>query len=68
MVICTSCDKNEPKGEEETIGIENISFENFPKMDGSTSTRALNQMIACKLLSVRYEWKEPITPLGFIPK
>ena len=65
VIICTSCDKNEPKGEEEIVGIEDISFENYPKVDGSTSARALNQMIACKLLGVRYEWSEPITQLAF---
>ena len=64
MIICASCDKNEPKCEEEILGIEDISFENYPKMDGSTSARALNQMIACKLLGVRYEWGEPITLFG----
>ena len=56
MVICTSCDNEEPKDEDFFSGIEEISFENFPKTDGSTSTRALRQMIGCKLLGVRYEW------------
>jgi len=64
MIICTSCDKNEPKGEEFN-GIEDITFENYPKIDGSTSARALSQMIACKLLGVRYEWSEPRTMLAF---
>jgi len=50
MVIFTSCDKNEPNG------IEEISFDNYPKVDGSTSTQALNMMIACKLLGVQYKW------------
>ena len=56
VIINTSCGKNEPKDKEEIVGIENISFENFPKMDGSTSCKALNEMIACKLLGIRYEW------------
>jgi len=51
--ICTSCNK-EPK--KDFIGIEGISFDNYPKVDGSTSARALNQMVACKLLGIRYEW------------
>ena len=67
MICNTGCDK-EPKvncpcfeltevtDEEDFVGIENISFENFPQMDGSTSTSALNRMIACKLLNLRYEW------------
>lgn len=36
--------------------IEGISFENYPRMDGSTSTQALNVLIACKLLGLGYEW------------
>ena len=57
VIICTSCDKNEPKGEEGIAGIEDISFANYPKVDGSTSARALNQMIACKLLGIHYTWE-----------
>jgi len=54
VIFCTSCDKNELKG------IEGISFANYPKVDGSTSARAFNQMVACKLLGISYEWR-----LGF---
>ena len=56
-VVFTNCDKDEPKGDEEIASIEDISFANFPKMDGSTSARALNQMIASKLLGIRYQWQ-----------
>jgi len=56
MIICTSCDKSEPKSDE-IIGIEDISVENYPRVDGSTSTEPLNILIACKLLGWRYEWK-----------
>jgi len=67
MLCNTGCDKDskincpcfeiaEPESEEDFAGIETISFENFPQMDGSTSTSALNRMIACKLLNLRYEW------------
>jgi len=60
IIICTSCKK-----EDDFKGIEDISFENYPKVDGSTSARALNVMVACKLLGVRYKWVEPITMLAF---
>jgi len=66
IIICASCDKNEPKGDKEIVGIENISFENFPIVDGSTSARALNQMIACKLLGIRYEWVQNIVGEWFV--
>ena len=51
IILFTSCDK-----ESHSVGIEGISFENYPKVDGSTSSRALNQMVACKLLGISYEW------------
>ena len=56
IFICTNCNKNEPNSNEEFVGIEDISFENYPKVDGSTSTQALNMMVACKLLGVQYKW------------
>jgi len=48
------------------VGIENISFENYPKVDGSTSTNILNTMIACKLLGVRYKWMPPLVEEWFL--
>ncbi|MBE0662495.1 MAG: substrate-binding domain-containing protein [Bacteroidales bacterium] len=55
IIIYISCDKEE----ENFIGIKNISFENYPKVDGSTSSSVLNAMVACKLLEVSYKWVEP---------
>lgn len=53
-----SCNNdNDEKGE--FVGIENISFENYPKVDGSTSSSVLNMMVACKLLKTSYRWAEP---------
>jgi len=43
------------------IGIENISFDNYPKVDGSTSANILNTMVACKLLGVSYAWTTIVT-------
>jgi len=37
--------------------IEGISFENYPRVDGSLSTFPLNKLVACKLLNIEYEWK-----------
>ena len=62
---CDDCDNVDEPGNEESVSIEDISFENYPSVDGSTSAKALNQMIACKLLGVRYEWKQPFVELGF---
>jgi len=41
--------------------IKGISFENYPRVDGSTSTFPLNKIIVCKLLNIKYEWStEPV--------
>jgi phosphate transport system substrate-binding protein len=58
IITCTSCNKEEPKNEN-FMGINDISFENYPKVDGSTSSSVLNVMVACKLLGVPYKWYEP---------
>ena len=52
-IICTGCDKEkEPKIAE----IEGISFDNYPRVNGSTSTVPLNYIVAAKLLGLEYEW------------
>lgn len=58
FIICASCNREEPENEN-FIGIKNISFENYPKVDGSTSSSVLNVMVACKLLGLHYVWMEP---------
>ena len=58
IITCTSCNKEEPKNEN-FMGLKDISFENYPKVDGSTSSSVLNVMVACKLLDVPYKWHEP---------
>ncbi len=55
FILSVSCSKNEVT----FVGIEDISFENYPKADGSTSARVLNVMVACKLLGVPYVWIPP---------
>lgn len=54
-IIGHSCKKEEPK----FTGIKDVSFENYPRVDGSTSSSVLNIMVACKLLGLRYEWTPP---------
>ena len=38
--------------------IEGLSIENYPVIDGSTSTLPLNTVVACELLGLGYQWKE----------
>jgi len=62
---CTCFERDFPAGsiwkeaESGFVGIENISFENYPKVDGSTSASILNHIVACKLLGIRYCWMSP---------
>lgn len=58
IISITGCNKENGENEE-FVGIENISFDNYPKVDGSTSSSVLNMMIACKLLKTPYRWLEP---------
>ena len=63
MLICMSCCKeNMPviDEEKEIPFLEEITFENYPIVDGSTSTAPLNTIIACRLLGIRYEWALPL--------
>ncbi|WP_291530761.1 substrate-binding domain-containing protein [Bacteroides sp. UBA939] len=57
--VFISCQKETPE-EEGFTSIDNISMENYPKVDGATATWALNRMIACKLLGVEYTWSRAI--------
>jgi phosphate transport system substrate-binding protein len=62
MIVCTNCDKDDII---KSTVIEGLTINNYPKVDGSTSARALNTMVACKLLGVDYEWSPPT--MGFPP-
>ena len=56
IAVCSFFSVNFLFSQQDFQGISGINFDNYPIVDGSTSSRALNQMIACKLLGVRYEW------------
>lgn len=56
LLLCfVSCSHADEPDNGQTL-IDGISFENYPRVDGSTSTKPLNALIACKLLDLRYEW------------
>lgn len=48
-----ACEKSPDEGK---VDMSGISMENYPRVDGSTSTNPLNYIIAAKLLSLKYEW------------
>ncbi|MDR2026256.1 MAG: substrate-binding domain-containing protein [Prevotellaceae bacterium] len=58
------CGKNEDSVQD--FKIEGLTFDNFPRMDGSTSTQPLKMLIACKLLGVRYDWTLAPTISGLV--
>ncbi|MDR1675390.1 MAG: substrate-binding domain-containing protein [Tannerella sp.] len=44
-----------------------ITPENYPRVDGSTSTQPVNALIACKLLGIPYSWQPGILEWGIRP-
>ena len=52
IMIYTSCNKQDIK----PSIIEGLTIDNYPKVDGSTSTAPLNTIIASKLLGAKYKW------------
>lgn len=56
LILC-ACEKDKDI-ENSPFVIEDISFENYPKVDASTSTTPLQKIIACKLLGVDYRWQK----------
>lgn len=53
-LIATGCNKN--NGEQPLIG--GVTLENYPRVDGSTTTIGLQHLIACKLLGYDWEWAD----------
>ena len=49
-------DYDDQNGGEEVVDVSHFSIENYPKVDGSTSTHPLQVIIACEILSVEYDW------------
>lgn len=54
-MLFSGCDDSSNAGSGESF-LDSISIENYPKIDGSTSTHPLQVLIACKLLDVNYTW------------
>lgn len=54
MALCIGCGNEEDK----TVMIEGLTLENFPVIDGSTSTKPLIDLTAARLLGYKSEWVE----------
>ncbi len=57
VAVCAGCSKQDP--EVRNAMIDGLTLENFPVMDGSTSTDPLVRTIACELLDYKYQWEQP---------
>ncbi|HDL17540.1 MAG TPA: hypothetical protein ENH29_00630 [Bacteroidetes bacterium] len=42
----------------EIVDVSHFSIQNYPKVDGSTSTHPLQIVIACKILGAQYRWED----------
>ena len=55
VVVCAGCDLLYGRNIESPV-IQGLTLNNYPKVDGSTSTAPLNAIIACELLGIDYRW------------
>jgi len=60
ILVCSICSANFLFSQQDFQGINGINFDNYPRVDGSTSASGLNTMVACKLLGIRYAWQQGI--------
>ena len=54
LLSLTSCDSDDDISPD--FYIDNLTMDNYPKVDGSTSAEPLQVLIACRLLEVDYSW------------
>ena len=54
LSVFTSCEKINT----DSPYIDGLSIDNYPIIDGSTSTLPLNRVIACELMGLNYHWQE----------
>jgi len=57
ILVCSIFYANFLFSQQDFQGINGINIDNYPRVDGSTSTEPLNTLIACKLFGWRYEWR-----------
>lgn len=53
-LVLVNCDNKDD--DNSTLFIDGLTEENYPLIDGSTSTEPLQTLIACKLFNVGYSW------------
>ena len=58
ILVCSLLFVNFLFSQQDFQGIIGIDADNYPRVDGSTSTYPLNTLIACKLLGWHCEWRQ----------
>jgi len=56
LITCSVFSANLLFPQQDFQGIDGINRDNYPYVDGSTSTNPLNYIVAAKLLNLEYEW------------
>ena len=56
VLSLSSCDDSFDDDITRNFYIDNLTMDNYPKVDGSTSTEPLQVLIACKLFDIEYSW------------
>jgi len=64
IVVIAGC-KGEEAKDDIQFKIEGLTLDNYPIVDGSTSTDPLNGLIFCKLFDINYQWTFEYTILGW---
>jgi phosphate transport system substrate-binding protein len=65
IITIVACKENEAEVLGDDIDprrkiVEGFTFDNYPLVDGSTSTEPLNILLACKLLGFNYKWESEL--------
>jgi phosphate transport system substrate-binding protein len=55
ILSISGCEKSTDNGLRK-IDLDSLTIENYPRVDGSTSTHPLQVLIACKILGVEWSW------------
>ncbi len=56
ILSLTACDDSPGGDVSDDFFISGLTMDNYPEVNGSTSTEPLQMLIACKLLDVEYAW------------
>ncbi|MCI0495346.1 substrate-binding domain-containing protein [candidate division KSB1 bacterium] len=56
FLLSLGCDRSPTKQEPLVIDVSHFTIQNYPRVDGSTSAHPLQNVIACYVLGINFEW------------